>query len=84
MREIEFQAAAEVTLLTDRRRLPPWGLAGGGPGERGANYRQRVEGAPEPLPGKCRLQVQAGDRVRVETPGGGGWGDPGSGEPSLP
>jgi len=84
VREIEFQAAAEVTLLTDRRRLPPWGLAGGGPGERGANYRQRVEGAPEPLPGKCRLQVQAGDRVRVETPGGGGWGDPGSGEPSLP
>jgi N-methylhydantoinase B len=83
-REIEFLAAAEVTLLTERRRIPPWGLAGGGPGERGRNLCVRADAGPEPLTGKCRLQVRAGDRVCVETPGGGGWGKPAPEEPGLP
>ena len=84
VREIEFQGAAEVTLLTERRHLAPWGLAGGEPGERGSNHRVRAGAAPEPLAGKCRLQVRAGDRVRVATPGGGGWGKPPPDDPSLP
>ena len=71
VREFEFLAPAAVTLLTERRLRPPWGLAGGGPGQCGRN---RLNGTR--LPGKCRLQVEAGDRLRIETPGGGGWGKP--------
>jgi len=84
VREIEFQVPAEVTLLTERRLLPPWGLAGGEPGECGSNEWVRLDAGSEPLAGKCRVQVRAGDRVRIVTPGGGGWGKPVSGDPSLP
>jgi N-methylhydantoinase B len=69
VREIEFLSPARVSLLTDRRRLRPWGLAGGGAGLPGANW---LNG--ERLPAKCDRAVDAGDRLLVETPGGGGWG----------
>jgi N-methylhydantoinase B len=70
VREFEFLAPARVSLLTERRRHAPWGMARGGPGAPGCN---RLNGTP--VPGKVELQVAAGDRLRVETPGGGGWGD---------
>jgi N-methylhydantoinase B len=73
VREIQFLAPADVTLLTDRRRIPPWGLAGGGPGRRGRNFIVR-RGRKRPLASKINLRVEAGDVVRLETPGGGGWG----------
>jgi N-methylhydantoinase B len=69
IREFEFLAPAEVTLLTERRRHAPWGLHGGRDGAAGEN---RLNG--ELLPGKCALKVEAGDRLRIATPGGGGWG----------
>jgi N-methylhydantoinase B len=69
LREFEFLAAAQVTLLTERRRHAPWGLAGGGPGAAGENG---CNGAA--LPGKVSFAVTAGDRVTIATPGGGGWG----------
>ncbi|WP_317930778.1 hydantoinase B/oxoprolinase family protein [Halioxenophilus sp. WMMB6] len=69
IREFEFLAAAQVTLLTERRQHSPWGLVGGGAGLAGANFLNE-----QPLPGKIHLHVAAGDRLRVETPGGGGWG----------
>jgi len=69
VREFEFLAPAQVTLLTERRRHAPWGLAGGCPGMVGEN---RLNGAP--LPGKISVAVAAGDRVTIATPGGGGWG----------
>lgn len=69
VREFEFLAPAQVTLLTERRRHAPWGLAGGCAGLAGEN---RLNGAA--LPGKISLSVQAGDRVTIATPGGGGWG----------
>lgn len=69
VRELEFLAPASVTMLTERRRHVPWGLAGGGAGAAGEN---RLNG--EPLPAKVSLQVNAGDRLTVTTPGGGGWG----------
>lgn len=72
IREYEFLAPAQATLLTERRRLAPWGLAGGGPGRCGVNT---LNGRP--LPGKCQLQLQPGDRLCIATPGGGGWGPPG-------
>ena len=68
IREFEFLAPATGSLLTERRRHAPWGLAGGGPGKPGEN---RLNG--EVLPGKCELRLQPGDRLVVETPGGGGY-----------
>ena len=62
-----------VTLLTDRRRLAPYGVLGGGPGGIGRNTLIR-DGKETPLPGKVQITLRAGDRLRVETPGGGGYG----------
>ena len=69
IREFRFLEPATVTLLTERRVVAPWGLAGGGEGARGSN---RLNG--EPLDPKISVKVKAGDRLTVETPGGGGWG----------
>jgi N-methylhydantoinase B len=73
VREIELLAPARVTLLTERRRTLPYGLAGGGPGQPGRNLLSRGV-RTRMLPGKAGLAAQAGDRIRVLTPGGGGWG----------
>ncbi len=79
-RTYEFLSDATVTLLTDRRRLAPWGLAGGGPGTPGRNTLIRAQpvgaqrAAPRHLPSKTALRVHPGDRLTIETPGGGGWG----------
>ena len=59
---------ATVTLVTERRRLAPRGAAGGDDGGRGRNS---VDGRD--LPAKCRVALEPGSRLRVETPGGGGW-----------
>jgi N-methylhydantoinase B len=67
VRELEFLAPAELSLLSERRRHRPWGLGGEG-GQTGEN---RLNG--DLLPAKCMLSVQAGDRLSVATPGGGGW-----------
>ena len=69
MRDYEFLAPAEVTLLTERRRRGPWGLAGGGDGHAGLNLFNG-----EPVAEKARLLVEAGDRLSIASPGGGGWG----------
>jgi N-methylhydantoinase B len=71
LREYEFLQPASVTLLTERRRHQPWGLQGGQDGAAGINRRDGEE-----LPPKVTLQVAAGERLCIETPGGGGWGVP--------
>ncbi len=76
-REIEFLAPATVSLMGDRRRLPPWGLAGGGPGACGEDWLSRRGRGRERLPGKVTFEAAPGDRLLVRTPGGGGWGSPG-------
>jgi len=73
MREIEVLTPAQVTLLADRRHFAPYGLQGGLPGETGRATVMRQEGVEE-LRGKCSLALEAGDVLRLETPGGGGWG----------
>jgi N-methylhydantoinase B len=82
VREYEFLSDdQEVTLLTERRRLAPFGLAGGADGRPGRNRLIRADGREETLGGKCTVRVGRGDVLRVETPGGGGWGAPaGDGE----
>ena len=73
VRELEFLADTHCTLLTERRLIPPYGLRGGGKGKRGKNLLIR-NGRVVPLPGKANLNVRAGDRLRIETAGGGGMG----------
>jgi N-methylhydantoinase B len=72
-REYEFIAPATCTLMTDRRRTRPYGLQGGEPGEPGVNTLQTADGT-QPLPAKATFHVAPGERLIVETPGGGGWG----------
>jgi N-methylhydantoinase B len=72
-REIEFLTDATVSLMGERRRLAPWGLGGGAPGAVGEDWLIR-NGEAERLDAKCTFEVVAGDRLRVLTPGGGGWG----------
>ncbi|MGA2907101.1 MAG: hydantoinase B/oxoprolinase family protein [Terracidiphilus sp.] len=75
IREVELLADAEVTLLADRRRFRPYGLEGGGEGAPGLAVVLKVESGEEiELPGKCSRQLKKGDVLRIETPGGGGWG----------
>ncbi|MCA8959485.1 MAG: hydantoinase B/oxoprolinase family protein [Planctomycetes bacterium] len=73
VREIEALEPLEFALLTERRRRGPRGLAGGEDGRPGRNLRVRESGT-EVLPGKCADRLSPGDRLRLETPGGGGWG----------
>lgn len=73
-REILFLTDATLSLMGERRRLRPWGLAGGDPGASGEDWLIRGNGVRERLPGKCTVPVVRGDRLLVLTPGGGGWG----------
>jgi N-methylhydantoinase B len=73
VREIELLAAAQITLLTERRNFAPYGLHGGSPGQQGRNTLIQ-DGAENELPGKCNIQASGGAILRIETPGGGGWG----------
>jgi N-methylhydantoinase B len=76
-RTYEFLDPAEVTLVTERRRYAPWGLAGGEPGATGRNQLVRRNGDRVLLPAKATFKAEPGDSVIIETPGGGGWGSPG-------
>ena len=75
-RELVFDEAAIVSLIGERRRHRPWGLAGGEPGACGEDVLVRAAGGSEILPGKTTVEVEAGDRLVIRTPGGGGWGRP--------
>jgi N-methylhydantoinase B len=75
VREIEVLCSATLTLLTERRRVPPYGLRGGACGTLGRNELQH-EGHKHRLPGKACIRLEAGDVLNISTPGGGGWGTP--------
>jgi N-methylhydantoinase B len=69
VREIETLAPARMSLLCDRRKHGPYGLQNGKEGRPGVN---RINGGE--VPGKGSHELKPGDRIRIETPGGGGWG----------
>ena len=69
VREIETIVPARMSLLADRRKRGPYGLYGGAEGARGVNKINN-----QTIPAKGSHELKAGDRIRIETPGGGGWG----------
>lgn len=84
VRELQFRRPLRVSVLSERRALPPSGLAGGDPGARGVNTLLRDPSAAAgdaaalarvvSLGGKASFAAAAGDTLRIETPGGGGYG----------
>ncbi|MGH9217507.1 MAG: hydantoinase B/oxoprolinase family protein, partial [Acidimicrobiales bacterium] len=77
-RDLQVLEDCTVSLITERRVSRPWGLWGGEPGAPGENWLlpQGRENRAERLADKCTVRLQAGDVVRMLTPGGGGWGPP--------
>lgn len=76
VREIEVLTDCEMTLLADRRSHAPWGLAGGSNGSAGSAAIVHRDGSVEAMSGKFSTRLRKGERIRIETPGGGGWGMP--------
>ncbi|MGH4018709.1 MAG: hydantoinase B/oxoprolinase family protein, partial [Pseudonocardiaceae bacterium] len=76
VREIEVLADCTLTVQSERREHAPWGIGGGRSGAVGRNLLVRADGTREDLPSKGTWLLGRGDRVRIETPGGGGWGEP--------
>ncbi|MGA2967369.1 MAG: hydantoinase B/oxoprolinase family protein [Terriglobales bacterium] len=73
VREIEVLTDAQVTMLADRRSRGPYGLAGGADGAPGRTVIVRRDGSEEEIPGKTSVRLRSGERIRIESPGGG-WG----------
>jgi N-methylhydantoinase B/oxoprolinase/acetone carboxylase alpha subunit len=71
IRELEMLEPMRVSILSERRVLAPFGLEGGASGQRGRNFC-----GDRDVGGKAVFDVEAGERVRIETPGGGGHGAP--------
>lgn len=74
IREIELLTDARVSMLSDRRKIAPYGLHGGEDGKRGQTELITAEGRKKKLPGKFSISANKGDRIVIETPGGGGFG----------
>jgi 5-oxoprolinase (ATP-hydrolysing) len=83
VREMEFLASLDVSLLTSRRATSPYGAHGGRAGEPGRNLLRRADEADfSDLPPAAQIRVGPGDVLRIETPGGGGWGASGNLSPA--
>jgi N-methylhydantoinase B len=76
VRELEALAEMRFALLTERRRHPPPGARGGAPGTTGRNLLAAGGAEPVELASKTEGVLRPGDRLRIETPGGGGHGPP--------
>ena len=74
IRRIRFLEPMTAAILSGHRRIPPYGLNGGQPGQVGRNAVERRDGTVEELPSTAQVTMQAGDAFVIETPGGGGWG----------
>jgi 5-oxoprolinase (ATP-hydrolysing) len=76
IRRIRFREAMQAGILANRRRVPPFGLNGGGDGACGINRIERSNGDVEILPATGAVEMEPGDVFVIETPGGGGFGKP--------
>ena len=77
VRQYRFLKPVEVSLLTQRRALAPFGLQGGKDGAKGRNLRLTAAGEWAELSGATSYAADAGEGLAIETPGGGGWGEQG-------
>ena len=73
-RRVRFLESVTASILAGHRRVPPYGLAGGGPGKKGRNYVEHVDGRVSELGWLGSIELDAGDLFVIETPGGGGYG----------
>ena len=71
---MRFLEQMDVSLLTGHRRVPPFGLEGGEPGEVGQNWCRRADGSMEQMKACDQTVVQPGDAIIIQTPTGGGYG----------
>ena len=76
VRRIAFREPMTASILSNRRIVPPFGLAGGAPGAAGRTTVERADGSTEILASTARAELAASDAIVIETPGGGGYGDP--------
>lgn len=76
VRDVEFSVPMKVSILSERRVVAPYGLHGGSEGERGQNLWIKASGRVINLGGKNTASMGKGDRIVIQTPGGGGWGSP--------
>ncbi len=76
VRRLKFRRPMAAAILSNRRRIAPFGLEGGGDGQPGRNTLLRADGSRQDLPATAQVEVAAGDVIVIETPGGGGWGRP--------
>jgi 5-oxoprolinase (ATP-hydrolysing) len=74
VRRLRFREAMTAAILSSRRRVPPYGMAGGASGALGRNWVQRADGSVTRLEGMDRTEMNPGDILVIETPGGGGFG----------
>jgi 5-oxoprolinase (ATP-hydrolysing) len=75
VRRLRFLQPVTVTTLSLSREVPPFGVAGGGPGAVGENIAQWPDGRREVLGGNAEVELPAGAAFEMRTPGGGGWGE---------
>ena len=78
VRRVRFLEAMTAAILSGHRRIPPYGMAGGEPGKVGRNRVERADGSILQLGGADKAELVPGDVFVIETPGGGGYGAPGS------
>jgi 5-oxoprolinase (ATP-hydrolysing) len=84
VRQLRFLEPVTAALISGSRRVPPAGLAGGLPGACGRNSWIGPDGSIRQLEGSCELELQAGEALCIETPGGGGYGVPAGAPPPCP
>lgn len=76
LRRYEFLKNLQVSIISQRRTYPPYGLKGGMPGKTGKNMRILSSGKKLVLGGNATYRATAGEQLIIITPGGGGWGKP--------
>jgi 5-oxoprolinase (ATP-hydrolysing) len=74
IRKLRFTESVEAAILSNHRRIAPFGLAGGEDAKTGINRIIRADGSEETLSGTATVKLNKGDTVVIETPGGGGFG----------
>ncbi|MFN2166400.1 MAG: hydantoinase B/oxoprolinase family protein, partial [Anaerolineae bacterium] len=79
IRRLRFGEPVTVAVMSNRRRIPPFGLAGGEPGRPGRNIIVAPDGTAQDMPGTFVAELGPGDVLEVRTPGGGGYGSPDKG-----